>query len=1172
MSQEYKVDLNIDIAKAKATVNSLNKSITALKTNAAKALSGKAATAAQEVAYSYNAADIQCQRWANTMKTKIAQSYQYADAAAQQHAKTLKQQVALSYQYADAEAQQYRKTLQKDVAASYAAADAQCERWTKTLNQKQSAALAASNAKLKQQAKLLRYDVAESYARADAESKAYYANTKKRITELGTTKFGKLTSGQIQVIETEVSKLNKSLAGMRNNMSDKEYQMFASHLDRASVSLRTLKQNADFGYSALRKFWERFGKVALGFSVMYTGIRLVSAGFMEFTQILTDGVKQAGEMVALQAKMAMWASLASDGMLSYTDAFEQARGQTEALADASVTAVASLDELSAAYDELGQTAVGLPEDMIPGFTSLVDFTILIAKTTDSSMKQVRQELQALLSGQVRTTNVLIRTAKHLGMISEEDIQNLKEQKNSYEIIVKLIKQIDSAWGEAKQKLIMADVNTGMKMWYDTLVRIVSKSEELASKETGVQSIFGATAYEHFDRLQKKLQGLGTEYTGAMQALNAGFDTTLTLVEQLIDKLMQGVSTLWDMRDALTPLLSIAGAGITGKAIGSLLGMPGVGTIVALVAAVNELIKSLTDLNFIGLVLTKTFDGLGKIWDLFSNVAKGRVGFGGKLTETGIYTASFEELQNEARKTAARIQEINASIVDTGTVTRAQKEELQTLSTYLQEVQKRASFLKEHMVEAKESLKAFFKETKSVSGMLEELKFDPFKALTQAASEGDVGTVSMLKNLAKQQIEVNKAMLVNQLNTAKQMKQSPQQQALITALTITIAQYDKQLKSVNDAEQKALDVRKAQLQPITALRTKYEELTATLNGSLGEYNKQKTIQETIAAVSKNTGGVVTKAQKLEIAYLVETIAKMEEKISRQKEWLSLYDAQAAENAAIDKARISSTADLQKQFYQDLYNAQTTEEQRARYALTEKLNTYRNTLQAMGVAEEDFNTLRDKLWADFDKKYKKQQQSWLSAVTDGLDAAAKDIGYTYDNIKDTVKSAFSGMTEALTDFVVTGKSSFSDLVNSIISDIVRMQIETSVTKPLSEGFSGLMSSWFGMTSNAKGGVYNSPSLHSYTNTVQTTPKLFTFAQGGVFAEAGPEAIMPLERNEQGELGVKASASNVTVNVINESGTPMQVTRQEQSFDLQGEIITLWIDGFQRNKSNLRTMLGG
>jgi lambda family phage tail tape measure protein len=257
---------------------------------------------------------------------------------------------------------------------------------------------------------------------------------------------------------------------------------------------------------------------------------------------------------------------------------------------------------------------------------------------------------------------------------------------------------------------------------------------------------------------------------------------------------------------------------------------------------------------------------------------------------------------------------------------------------------------------------------------------------------------------------------------------------------------------------------------------------------------------------------------------------------------------------------------------LYNAQTTEEQRAKDALTEKLNTYRNTLQAMGVAEEDFNTLRDKLWADFDKKYKKQQQSWLSAVTDGLDEAAKDIGYTYDNIKDTVKSAFSGMTEALTDFVVTGKSSFSDLVNSIISDIVRMQIETSVTKPLSEGFSGLMSSWFGMTSNAKGGVYNSPSLHSYTNTVQTTPKLFTFAQGGVFAEAGPEAIMPLERNEQGELGVKASASNVTVNVINESGTPMQVTRQEQSFDLQGEIITLWIDGFQRNKSNLRTMLGG
>jgi phage-related minor tail protein len=83
----------------------------------------------------------------------------------------------------------------------------------------------------------------------------------------------------------------------------------------------------------------------------------------------------------------------------------------------------------------------------------------------------------------------------------------------------------------------------------------------------------------------------------------------------------------------------------------------------------------------------------------------------------------------------------------------------------------------------------------------------------------------------------------------------------------------------------------------------------------------------------------------------------------------------------------------------------------------------------------------------------------------------------------------------------------------------------------------------TSSARGNVFSgSPSLHQYANTVQTSPvtfsfdKLHKFARGGVFAEAGPEAVMPLTRDKSGRLGVMAqnpaqsNVINITVNGAN------------------------------------------
>ena len=61
--------------------------------------------------------------------------------------------------------------------------------------------------------------------------------------------------------------------------------------------------------------------------------------------------------------------------------------------------------------------------------------------------------------------------------------------------------------------------------------------------------------------------------------------------------------------------------------------------------------------------------------------------------------------------------------------------------------------------------------------------------------------------------------------------------------------------------------------------------------------------------------------------------------------------------------------------------------------------------------------------------------------------------------------------------------------------------------------------GLQLNAKGGAYASASLSAYSNSIVRSPTYFAFAKGaGLMGEAGPEAIMPLERGPGGRLGVR------------------------------------------------------
>ena len=169
----------------------------------------------------------------------------------------------------------------------------------------------------------------------------------------------------------------------------------------------------------------------------------------------------------------------------------------------------------------------------------------------------------------------------------------------------------------------------------------------------------------------------------------------------------------------------------------------------------------------------------------------------------------------------------------------------------------------------------------------------------------------------------------------------------------------------------------------------------------------------------------------------------------------------------------------------------------------------------------------------------EKGFGQTMRDKLKAFNDSLKTVQESMADVVIKGIKGMEDALVDFVMTGKLSFKDLANSIIRDMVRMQIQQSITKPLSNFIGGL----FG---NADGNAFLNGQVQKYAyGGIVKRPTLFPMANGmGLMGEAGAEAILPLRRGANGKLGVQSSGGGSTViNVsVDASGSNVQGNTQQ------------------------------
>ena len=173
--------------------------------------------------------------------------------------------------------------------------------------------------------------------------------------------------------------------------------------------------------------------------------------------------------------------------------------------------------------------------------------------------------------------------------------------------------------------------------------------------------------------------------------------------------------------------------------------------------------------------------------------------------------------------------------------------------------------------------------------------------------------------------------------------------------------------------------------------------------------------------------------------------------------------------------------------------------------------------------------------------------------------------YQTMQSSIMSWGDEFGNTLTDMVMGAEVSFSDILNSFTRMIADMAVKITIIQPMMKALfgqaaggegSGLVGALAGAVGTWIGGNVGTPTTTTPQSAYGGTfnPQGFpTTAEGGIvtkptariFGEAGPEAIIPLDRMSQVMGSIGGGGSNVEINII---GAP-EGTRVEESESEQG-----------------------
>ena len=363
--------------------------------------------------------------------------------------------------------------------------------------------------------------------------------------------------GSIKLDIADVThKLNQVQQAMNNTLGQINQKFQSTTKDMSSTSENFAHVARGHAKTFSLEWWRRFGEIAVGFSIAYRAMNAIENVIYKVANTIGDAIKESSELAEVQAKLAFWYTLHTEKLTSYSEALDRASVNTRALREANVTSISTMSELSTGIDEISQSVGAVPAKLVPALADMVDFTVMVAQTTGSTLRQVRQEFQALMEGRIRTTDVMARSLIKTGILTKDEIKQMREMRNQAEILNKVLTALSERWAEAREEIVRSSVELAKGRFEKSMRLPIMYASELASKMQGVRNIFAEVFYQHAQKNIAESTEKLSRYVLTVQFLASVLDKALTIYEVMMSLISKGIGFIYSFAQELSAVLKV----------------------------------------------------------------------------------------------------------------------------------------------------------------------------------------------------------------------------------------------------------------------------------------------------------------------------------------------------------------------------------------------------------------------------------------------------------------------------------------------------------------------------------------------------------------------------------------------------------------------------------------
>lgn len=299
------------------------------------------------------------------------------------------------------------------------------------------------------------------------------------VDDKGNITIAKAEKG-LEALNAEATKLGASFSGALGKMQTTLEGMNASLRKTEAHTAQTSKSIAGLTRSILRLY--------AAYYVITSGIQAVSGAMLKGIEIIdqySNAITTMAALVTSKMQFNLGESLAE----GYQRARTYAEGLVKTLEDIDKHSSMSQRELTAMAEAMTRVGVTLDytnAEVVKGFTELSNALSAVVGNVPDRMKQINQEMKALLTGTVRPSDALAQTVASLTPHFKEQLEIHKKSGDVWVWLGGLVKgfaaaqsDIDKSWQATKSTLETVAMQVLREGFGQAYSEIIAKTKELS---------------------------------------------------------------------------------------------------------------------------------------------------------------------------------------------------------------------------------------------------------------------------------------------------------------------------------------------------------------------------------------------------------------------------------------------------------------------------------------------------------------------------------------------------------------------------------------------------------------------------------------------------------------------------------------------------------------------